>query len=310
MALDPVPWFVGNGAEHSPEVARALAYSSTGGRRGVISPGDLKVTALPTPGNKVRVAPGAGVMPSTFAGVTNQSYIGRNATATDVDVPATSASAATRYLIMRVDDPQYAGAAPVDPASGPYIRLVWVNSVTNLDYPFVALARLAQPANTATITNAMLTNLRVLVNPERLSDTIMGTPTVGLSMTTSVGDFYPDFRPSIAVPEWAGEVSIVATIASIAAIEGNTYGEMAATLGPKGATQFRTANTNYDADLSASFEQRHTLVIGGRGKLNDALKGTTQQLGTEFRRIDGPGKLITRRGTNVIYQVTFYETAV
>jgi len=310
MALDPVPWFTGGGAEHGPEVARMLAYAATSGSEGVVSSADLRVTALPTPGAAVRVYPGGAVMLNRYPGAPNQSYTARSASATDVAIPATTSSGgATRYVILRVDDPQYGGQAPANPVSGPYVRYAVVNSIANLTYPFIPLAKITQPASTATITQAMIADARDLCNPRRESHVLMGTPTVGARMESSGGLEYPSFRPNIAIPEWAGKVSIIATIASIASVGGNTYGVMAASLGPRGSNQFRSADTNYDVDL-AGVEARHTFVIGGKGTIPAALRGTTQALGTEFRRIDGPGYLITRRGTSVIYQVTFEEAAI
>lgn len=310
MAIDPVPWFIGGGAEHGPEVARMLAYAATSGSEGIVTATDLRVTALPTPGAAVRVYPGGAVMRNRYPGGANQSYTARSASATDVAIPATDSSGgATRYVIMRVDDPQYGGQAPDNVVSGPYVRYDVVNSIENLAYPAIAVAKINQPASTATITGPMIEDVRVLCNPRRLSYVEMGIPTVGAQMTSSGGLAYPSFRPEIAIPEWAGKVSIIATIASIASVGGNTYGVMAATLGGGGANQFRSADTNYDVDL-AGVEARHTFVIGGKGTVPTALRGTTQPLGTEFRRIEGPGYLVTRRGTTVIYQVTFEEAAI
>lgn len=311
MALDSVPWFIDGGAKHSAAVARMLAYAATNGATGVNAPGDMKVTALPTPGAAVRIMPGGASMENRYPGGGQQSYTARNASATDVAVSATGSSGASvRYLIIRVDDPEFGGATPADVLNGPYVRPVLVSSITNLAYPFVALARINQPANTATITQAMITDLRQVANPRQVQYVEMGVPVAGAKMDTSVGDQYPSYRPSIEVPSWAVEVSLVATITAISAAGGDTYGEMAATLGAKGANQFRSANTFYDVDAGASAEQRVTFTIGAKGTVPPELRGTSQPLGTEFRRIDGPGYLLTNRGTNVLYQVTFSEAAV
>lgn len=310
MAIDPVPWFIGGGAEHGPEVARMLAYAATSGSEGIVTATDLRVTALPTPGAAVRVYPGGAVMRNRYPGGANQSYTARSASATDVSIPATDSSGgATRYIIMRVDDPQYGGQAPANVVSGPYVRYDVVNSIENLAYPAIALAKINQPASTATITGPMIEDVRVMCNPRRSSEVFMNHVDLDASMTSGTMSAYPSYRPSIRIPEWAGTVSIVATVASIAQSGGDTYGEMAATLGPVGGTQFRSANTVYDVDQNG-VEARHTFVIGGKGTVPTALRGTTQPLGTEFRRINGPGALITRRGTTVIYQVTFEEAAI
>lgn len=309
MALDTVPWFIGGGAEHSPAVARMLAYSATNGANGVNTGVDLKVTALPTPGAAVRIMPGGASLVNRYPGGGQQSYTLRNATATDVPVPATgSASGSNRYVIIRIDDPEYGGAVPANVKTGPYVRALLVDSITNLAYPFIALARITQPANTATITQAMIADLRKVANPRRESFTRMGIPTAGKTMASSSGAVFPDYRASVEVPEWANEVSLVAMISGMAVTGGATYGEMAVTLGPFGSAQFRSANGFYDIEAATSAEQRQTLIFAGQGTVPDALRGTTQQVGTEMRRIDGPGSLVTRRGTQVIYTVEFTET--
>ena len=55
MALRPVPWAIGHGAHNSAEGARMSLYAATNGARGVINPGDMRVTALPVPGAAVRI---------------------------------------------------------------------------------------------------------------------------------------------------------------------------------------------------------------------------------------------------------------
>lgn len=172
MALDPVPWAVGNGAHNSVEGARRSLYDSTGGARGVTNPTDMEVTALPVPGDAVRVHTGSCKSPNDYLPSGGaQSYSGHEQSSTDVPV-TTTGSAGTRinFLLWRVDDPQYAGQAPEDVVNGPYNRYVWVGSnpyTSPPPYPHVPLVRLDQPANTSTITGDMLTDIREVANPRR-----------------------------------------------------------------------------------------------------------------------------------------------
>lgn len=310
MALDSVPWFIGGGAEHSNATARLVAYAATRGATGVTAPGDLKVTALPTPGDSVNIGTGSGSLENRYPGGGQQSYMLRNGSLTSVKVPPTSSSgAAVRYVILRIDDPEFGGPAPSNVKTGPYVRPDVVSSITGLAYPFIALARINQPANTATITQAMITDLRKVASPRSETHTRMGIPTAGKTMSTSVGAVFPDYRASMDVPDWASEVSIVALISGIGVDGGATYGEMAVTLGPFGSTQFRSANGYYDIEAATSVAQRQTLIVGGQGAIPVALRGTTQQVGTEMRRLDGPGALATKRGTQVIYLIEFIGAA-
>lgn len=311
MALDNVPWFMSNPeALHSGAVARTLGYAATAGANGVVSPTDMRVTALPTPGAAVRVFPGAAVLLNQYPGASNQSYVARNATATDVPVVATGSSGgATRFLILRVIDPEFGGQAPANPATGPYVRFEWVTSITGLAYPHVVLCRLVMPANTATITGAMITDLRDVANPRQLQVVRSGPVTKEVRLQNTTGIRWPDFRPQVAIPTWATHVNIITTISSVGHLMGDTDGILTTTIGEAGATQFRATNTSYDLEQGPNEGERHTFVIGGEGALNPALRGTTQVLATEGRMETGPGYLITKGGTHVIYQVTFMEKA-
>ena len=203
MALDPVPWAVGNGAENSVEGARRALYDSTGGARGVTGVHDMKVVALPVPGGAVRVLSGSCKSPNDYPGGGSQSYSGWEMSSTDVPVTATgSGGGRINWLLWRVDDPQYSGQPPADPTVGPYNRYVWVgsNPFTNPPaYPHVPLVRLNQPANTQTITNDMLTDVRQVANPWK-DELVFGRPRVlgdssaGVNLTVrhaNGGEYFP-----------------------------------------------------------------------------------------------------------------------
>ena len=86
MALDSTPWFVGGGAQHSPEVARSLAYASTNGAEGTCGISDLRVQAQSVPNGSVQVIPGAALLLNRYTGGVGQTYALRNATGTDIKV--------------------------------------------------------------------------------------------------------------------------------------------------------------------------------------------------------------------------------
>lgn len=177
MTWDSVPWFIGGGAQHSPEVARLLAYAATNGAEGVVSPGDLKVAPLDVPGASVRVLAGACLVPNRAAGGIAQTYVGRNPSQDVVAIGATGSGAGRSDLVVaRVEDPFMAGEPwddPADPITGPYIFTRVISNVpagtTRLqDVPGhagesgIALARIDVPANTGAITTGMIKDLRKL----------------------------------------------------------------------------------------------------------------------------------------------------
>lgn len=301
-------WAV-TGAQFTADSARAETFKSTNGARGVTLPADMKVTALATPGAFVQVAPGGATLPAGYPAAPGQSYGTYQSTTVQVPVAATGTGAAvTKYLIQRITDPQFEGVAPANPVTAVYDSFVWVSSLTGLNYPYVPLAKLVQPPSTATITNGMLTDIRELTNPRFVSYTFMSGPTPERS-PADIGSAWPDYRPTVEIPAWANYVTIVTSLASMGHRGGNTAGQITTTLGTgaSGVTQIRAANAGYDLDASVNSGQRHTFIIGGGAPIPAVMRGTTVPLGVEANREAGPGYLVTVKGTQVIYQVTFTE---
>lgn len=315
MALDSVPWFIGGGAEHSPAVARMLAYAATNGATGVISPGDLKVTALPTPGAAVRIMPGGAALLNRYPGAPNQSYTVRNATATDVAVPATGSSgAATRFLILRVDDPEFSGQAPTNVMAGPYVRAVLVSSITNLAYPFVPLAKIAQPANTATITQAMITDIRDVANPRtsRVQRMARGIPTSDL--TTQLPSFqnWPHYVPEIDIPEWATHVQATLQVFGAGVVTAATLGDWELVIGWAPGPVLISDMSTYD--LNQFGTASNPMRVPAMGLIIDkpvpaAMRGTRQTIrGRGGRSLaSGSGFLRSDHQTQIVYDVWFME---
>lgn len=307
MALDTVPWFIGGGAEHSPAVARMLAYSATNGATGVNAVGDLKVTALPTPGASVRIAPGGACMVNLYPGGGQQSYVVRNASATDVAVSATGSSGgATRYLILRIDDPEFGGAVPANVKTGPYVRAVLVTSITNLAYPFVPLAKITQPANTATITQAMITDLREVANPRSYRRLFLAPVTTAKDLTSATMVAWPGPTASVDIPSWATYANILGQVVAAAQNNGPTYGEVALRFnGVQGQS------SAYDLNVASSAmngARAYPLVMRWEGNIS-AAAGTTKVLDVLGRR-SGEGFLRADTATQLLLDVEFTEVAV
>ncbi|GAA1361358.1 hypothetical protein [Brevibacterium luteolum] len=234
MPLQPVPWATGNGADNPVEGARLALHAATSGARGVAGPDDMRVTALPVPGGAVRVHTGAGVTPNDYIpGGGAQAYAMREESHTDVPIPATgSGGGATRYLIARVQDPQYAGAEPEDVVNGPYNHYAIVGSKDGHKFPYVPLAKIVQPANTATITNEMITDVREVANPRektvRFPRPVVNQHIDGYSHVLrhrrngtghGRGEQFPDSanggRFDLDIPEWATRMHVDARWTSV-----------------------------------------------------------------------------------------------
>lgn len=318
MALDPVPWMVSN-AKHSADIGRNVAYAATNGANGVIRVSDLKVTALPVPGASVRVLPGAAAMLNRYPGAIGQSYVMRNATSTDVAIPATGSSGgATRYIIARVRDPQYNDPAPADVQLGPYTFLEYVGSINNLQYPHVVLAKIVQPANTATITNAMITDMREVANPriitvERPNATV-ASEAEGLRATGPNGEWFPNGggEQSIDIPEWATRMQIRADWISMRMAAGNAAGKLWVEWGPYSAPstrQYKTQEFRWDSS-GVNNVQRIGFAVVDDLYIPAEFRGTTQLFVLKGRHETGTGgSLSVDGGSGTSLSVRFLEVA-
>jgi hypothetical protein len=165
----------------------------------------------------------------------------------------------------------------------------------------ITLARIAIPANTATITDAMLTDLRTVAQPKRTRD-IYNTQPTGLSSITSSGftAWTPQANRAIVIPPWASQVKVIATVASAAPTGAATRGNFRFVLGSL------AGQANY-FDLDAS--TRATLLTGDTLSIPAALRGTSQTLKLEAARVTGSGAVATDANSTVVFDVEFLEVA-
>jgi hypothetical protein len=172
MTWDNSPWAV-EGAQTSADVGRLMAWHATGGFAGVARPTDLLVKATDVPGGTVRVMPGACSIPVMALGKFLQSYVGVNPTEDTISIPASGSGGTVSHLIVaRVENPITGEPwqPPADPVTGQYIftRRYTTGVTTSTTHvaqvdpsaSAITLARVDVPANTGTITQAMITDLR------------------------------------------------------------------------------------------------------------------------------------------------------
>lgn len=285
MPLRPVPWAVGNGAENSVELARADTFVGSSGATGIVDPTDLKVVELPTPGAAVRVRKGTGVIRSTYPGVFGQSYVVQEQSYTDVPVAATGSSgAATKYVYILITDTQYGGQTPPSVENGPYNDYA-VTTTLPTNQPYLLLAKIAQPASTATITNSMLTDMREVANPKTL-DVWRPRPSIAAdkeynNITGADGEWFPNNggEQTIHIPDWATRVQISATWIGIRYDSGkNAYGEMWAEFGPylrPSTRKYSTQRFMYDTAASAN-TYRTNWIAEDDCYVDPSIRGTDQ----------------------------------
>lgn len=332
MPLDPVPYFTGGGAQHSPEVMRTLAYASTGGKRGTIGPADVKVQATSTPGSTVTVSTGAVVIPSRNATGANQSYVARMNTAETVAIAPTTSSGPRRDLVViQIEDPWVSGEpwqAPANPATGPYVftRVISnvpagttdINQVSGYEgRTAITLARIDLPASTGTITNAMITDLRRIANPRSERVFFPATPTTA-NVTLDSGNWkaFPTTPiTNIAIPSWATHAAIRVDT-TVLFVSGDGYANFQAFLGPAGQIDNTTLFTDLQIDsttVNTSSRYRQPLIMPSNGlwAIPPALRGTTAQISSRVRAINTSGGVIATSANDYYFaDITFMERSV
>lgn len=316
MSWDSVPWFVGGGAEHSPEVARLMAYAATAGAEGIVGTGDLRVAPLSVPGGSVRVAPGAALIRNRATGGASQTYVARNPTEDVVAIAATgSGGGRTDLIVAQVEDPFMAGEpwqTPTNPAVGPYIftRVIpnvpaGTTSLRNLSgysgRSAVVLARVNIPASTGTITAGMITDLRNVALPRATrSLDIFGASGGALGSTTEAA--WPTNERTVEIPEWATRLKGSVTLTGVMQTGGNEASIHRLKIGSSLISD--VANVGIEADST----QRVTLTLPFTVPIAAALRGTTQSVTLLSRRSNStnPGRFTAWSAQGAVATFDFY----
>ena len=321
MALRPVPWAIGNGAENSVELARADSFVGSSGATGIVDPTDFKVVALPTPGAAVRVRKGTGVIRNIYPGTFGQSYVVQEQSNTDVPVAATGSSgAATKYVYVLITDSQYGGQAPSSVENGPYNDYS-VTTTLPSNQPYLLLARINQPASTATITNAMITDLREVANPKEKivnrSRPLNLTDVETLTQTDPIGERFPNSGggQNIDVPEWATRAIIETEWLMVNERPGNAYGAIWVEYGPLNSggqdRQYSTQRFRWNTQ-AGSDSARGIWKVSDDVYIPAALRGTSQVFSMRgyLTSTSGAGaRPQMDQHSGIVFKVTFLQVA-
>jgi hypothetical protein len=226
MAFDPVPWAI-SGSQLDAYVMRSLSNIATRDAQGIQLPGNAKVTATATPSGQINIAPGGLVIKNRQAA--GQTYVGHIASDTLVPIAPTSGVARSDLIIATVRDPDFAPWQPyTDPNAilfGPYFYPEVISGVSGstttaasvVSYSAVELARIDIPANTTTITNAMITDLRTLHAPRYATayDVQPVTSTQSILTTDTSFKDWPLNSLTVKVPFWATHCQAIITLNGI-----------------------------------------------------------------------------------------------
>lgn len=333
MTFDSAAWAI-DGAQLTSSLARRAEFAATGGAQGIVQSGDLKVTQLGTPGVGVLVAGGVGLVRNGYQTAPNETYVVSNPTSYTIpsgDMPASNPSARSYIVAVVVGDPDFSQAGhpwmlATDPPAGTettfqYVRptLIQVadNTVKTLtgQYPALVLARIDIPANTTTITDAMITDLRALARPRQEQQMFVsanGTWTdaapVYIPSAAAFGDWGAgQFHPSVDVPSWAKRAIVSARVngAYITDTSVNISGYIRAQLGTVTGPSIAFDIQAGGGAMRLNLEAAGTYDVSG-------IAGTNVQLRVEgYENVPGSPtnnqKMKLRAGSQQIFDVRFFE---
>lgn len=350
MGHVPVPWFVGGDAITPDKIARLVSYVAAGGREGVLNALDCRVLALQTPGPAIRVTPGAYTINNRTA--PNENYSGMVESDDVVGTTATGSSGGRSDLVVIiVKDPnntQEGWDEPADPANGPYISTEIITGVPAGTTTWaqlgrlgsaIALARIDIPANTATITQAMIKNLRSTTDGQAngggtsgtvTPDPVAGSPTpqsaafidsvnctsdstlnAPAANQTGPWTFWPSEGSwNVSVPSWATEVAIYVIINP--RISNSVFGRWRLMFNNR-PSQDSLFDVNFPGAVQANNPLRTLYVLGGKLTIPAAERGKVVPVKTQAYTLNSgggtPGNSKADAGTVLYCSLAFRQGA-
>ncbi len=333
MTLHKSAWAI-DGAMLNSGLARRASFAGTNGTEGIVKKGDLKVTQLSTPGVGLLVAGGSGLVLNRYQTSPSETYVVWNEgthTIPSGSMPASNPSTKHYIVAAVIGDPEFsqsghpwmsAGDPPVgEEETFEYVRftLIEVSSgATTLsgNYPALPLARLDIPANTTTITNAMIVDLRKLAQPRQEQQIFTSAAGAFTNETpryaplgTTYGDWgAADYAPSTKVPSWATRAIVVAHANSVIVGDKslNVTGRVRAQLGSVSG-----APTIFNLDQGGTGAERFTLMTAGEYDVS-GIAGTTVALRFEAYQ-NAPAsptdaqRLALKYSAQQIFDVRYFE---
>lgn len=301
MAFLPVGFI--DGETVNAETLRRAFWIANQGATGVAQPDDLKVTQLSVPGAGVLIAPGGAVVTTAFQNApTIQSYTLANDATVQLNIPGNSTgSNITYYIIARVSDPQYAG----EPAATNYLPII--EAVTSLPVakPYLLMATAVMRANTATITDADITDKRKLARARKVRNVVMKFPGVDKVMSTASYITWPldDGVVYVDVPIWARTLKVIVTISGI-----ETTASSAAPAVGGITTSFAGAVHPQNGIVVATSNGRQTFTGAWQYAVGSSLRGqNVVRLDIKARRTSAGGNFVADYQSTIVVDYEFSE---
>ncbi|MCX4885857.1 hypothetical protein [Streptomyces sp. NBC_00847] len=308
MSLFPRP-ILTNGATHSAQQFRMLVRDLSRGAEGITEGDDLKVTQRSTPGGGITVGDGSAVIKGrddAFQG----HYSVCNVGSVDVDIASTGGTARSDMVIIRIEDPEYTGTLDpaVDEIAYPQVISGVSSSATAIPdgRTGIPLARIDIPSSTATITDAMVHDLRKVANPRRDFTQLTQSPT---ALSTDIGGTsgtFSNFSTAagwpVAIPDWATTAILNLAVGQLRYNTDVYFGQIRATFGASLTVQA----VNLDDNDTGT--RRGTVVLGDTLTIPSAYRGTSQTLRFQACGLSpNPGKVGVDGSTTLMAGIQFVE---
>ncbi len=306
------PALLTDGGSHPAALVRRFQQMVALGNEGIDAGADLKVRQTATASTSIIVGPGNGVVRGRASASQGTYFVSNPDDHTKgPDVVPSVASVQHYLVVLRVRDPAYEGTAD------PNLNMNTIEVVSTAlggttlaaGTTGIVLARLEVPANTTTITAAMIVDLRKMANPRRQRTLtpvfIPTTPVDPLEAAVDVRENWPDAATlQVAIPIWATLMYVMTTISGVSTRTGNTHGDSRTLVGTA-ATQAIAWNHDW-----VGTTQRISVISGGGFHIAAAARGTTQTMRTDAVRRNTTGTLEANGGTTVFFDYEFVEGVV
>ncbi len=306
MTLIQPPMMV-NGGTHPARAFRMMVRDLARGSQGVTEGEDLKVRQTSTPGAAVRIGDGSAIVRGATWG--QGSYTQYNVGDAIVPIASTAGVGRSDLVVLRVEDPEYEGnRSPMTQDIG-YVHVIPNVSAGTTTPPVgmtaIPLARIDIPPNCATITDAMIKDLRQIANPrrDRKLYTINGFPYSQLPSQAGVwqNDWPPGGRVLTDVPAWATKANLLATLTGIR-VWGETFFGVRLVWGGWIGTEYQV-----DTD-TITYMSKTTVMASDSPDLATYFRGRTQELRLQagrYNNANGGGDV--SGSTALIFDVEFIE---
>lgn len=313
-------WAIDGGEQFSQykltgQLYRLQYQASSRSGNGVVEAGDLKVSALSTPGPAVSVTSGGcGALGGEYA--FQGSYFGFNVGDEQVPVtPTDSGGGRSDLLVAQVKDPSAPNPSGWQTSDPPWsFQMITGVAPGSTQAPAgitcVPLARIDIPVSTSAITQQMIHDVREMLSPRQFRDTYTAVPGNDHLTSASYTTWPLAASWQVAVPPWAGRAVAIATVGgaridhdTVNNADGAAFGRLRWNIG--GVT---SPAAGYDSNVPViNNYDRFTIPVAGSVALPDSLRGTTVTAQIEGIKIGGVTDLNSDQYTSISLDIEFIE---